>query len=201
MVLDLIYNEVVLRKEAGESPRLEEYLRRFPHLAEPLELQFELEGAFWPEPLPQPGEGDTVRTGLPPPPSPSLRPEIPGYEILGELGRGGMGVVYKARQERLNRVIALKMILAGDHAAPEATVRFLGEAEAVARLHHPNILQVHAFGEHDGRPYFEMEFLAGAASPTALMAPHSRPARPHAWLRAWPSPSTRHTSWASCTGT
>ena len=74
-----------------------------------------------------------------------------------------MGVVYKARQLRLNRVVALKMILAGDHAGPEAAVRFLAEAEAVARLHHPHIVQVFAFGDHDGRPYFAMEYVDGGS--------------------------------------
>ena len=72
-----------------------------------------------------------------------------------------MGVVYKARQLRLNRIVALKMILAGDHASPEAGVRFLAEAESVARLHHPHIVQIFAFGDCDGRPYFEMEYVAG----------------------------------------
>jgi serine/threonine-protein kinase len=162
-VLHLIYNEIVLRTEAGESPQREEYLNRFPHLAEQLELQFELEGALWPESRPRPGWGDTTPDGFPPPPYPAHRPVIPGYSIIGELGRGGMGVVYRARQERLNRAVALKMILAGEHAPPEAAVRFLGEAEAVARLHHPNIVQVHAFGEHDGRPYLEMEYVAGGS--------------------------------------
>jgi eukaryotic-like serine/threonine-protein kinase len=161
-ILDLIYNEIVLRAEVGETPRLEEYLRRFPHLAEPLRLQFELEGALCPEPLPQSDGGATAQSGFPPPSS-AVRPDIPGYEILGELGRGGMGVVYKARQVRLNRVVALKMILAGDYASPEAAVRFLGEAESVARLHHPHIVQVHAFGDCEGRPYFEMEYVAGGS--------------------------------------
>ena len=86
---------------------------------------------------------------------------MPGYEILEELGRGGMGVVYRARQLRLNRIVALKTILAGDHATPEAAIRFLAEAEAVARLQHPNIVQIFALGEHEGRPYFEMEYVPG----------------------------------------
>ena len=67
-------------------------------------------------------------------------PAIAGYEILGELGRGGMGVVYRARQVLLNRSCALKMILAGAHADAQAALRFLSEAESVARLHHPNIV-------------------------------------------------------------
>ena len=98
-------------------------------------------------------------------PAPQERPlpSIAGYEILGELGRGGMGVVYRARQVRLNRPCALKMILAGAHADAESTVRFLAEAEAVARLQHPNIVQIHSIGEADGLPYFELEYLGGGS--------------------------------------
>ena len=103
-----------------------------------------------------------------PPPDPPLSPErtvpsISGYEILGELGRGGMGVVYRARQVRLNRPCALKMILGGAHASPEAATRFLAEAEAVARLQHPNIVQIHHIGEAEGLPFFELEFLDGGS--------------------------------------
>ncbi len=90
-------------------------------------------------------------------------PEVPGYEILGELGRGGMGVVYKARQRRLNRVVALKMILAGDYAGPDAVERIVAEAEIVARLQHPNIVRIHAIGDCEGRPYVELEYVAGGS--------------------------------------
>src|SRR5947209_4020178 len=84
--------------------------------------------------------------------------EVPGYEVLGELGRGGMGVVYQARQVGLNRIVALKMILHAQHAGTDERERFRLEAEAVARLQHPNIVQVYEIGEHDGLPFFSLEF-------------------------------------------
>jgi WD40 repeat protein len=104
-------------------------------------------------------------------------PTIPGYEIQGELGRGGMGVVYQARQVRLNRPCALKMILAGAHATPEAAARFLAEAEAIAKLEHPHIVRIHHIGEADGLPFFELEFVPGGSLDRQLDGTPWPPAR------------------------
>ncbi len=95
--------------------------------------------------------------------TPTEFPSVPGYELLGVLGRGGMGVVYRARQVKANRVVALKMILAGGHADEAQRARFRTEAEAVARLQHPHIVQVFEVGEHDGLPFFSLEFCPGGS--------------------------------------
>ncbi len=90
-------------------------------------------------------------------------PQIPGYDIEQLLGRGGMGVVFRARHLRLNRIVALKMALAGAYAGAHERERFQREAEAVAGLRHPNVVQIHDVGDSDGRPYYTMEFVDGGS--------------------------------------
>ncbi len=95
-------------------------------------------------------------------------PLVPGYQILSEVGRGGMGVVYKARQEGLDRLVALKMILAGSHAGPEHLARFRAEAKAIGHLRHPNIVQVYQVGQHEGKPFLALEYADGGSLAQAL---------------------------------
>jgi serine/threonine-protein kinase len=109
--------------------------------------------------LPQFNRGSTDNGSITPTIQPNDIEAIPGYELLGILGRGGMGIVFRARQLSLKRQVALKMILSGRHARPTERARFQREAEAVARLQHPNIVQIYEVGEQNGLPYFSLEFV------------------------------------------
>jgi eukaryotic-like serine/threonine-protein kinase len=106
---------------------------------------------------------ETERGSLPATDPKNLPPAIPGYQILGELGHGGMGVVYQARQVSLDRLVALKMIRSADLASPHDLARFRSEADAVARLKHPNIVQIYDVGNHEGRPFFSLEYVEGGS--------------------------------------
>jgi serine/threonine-protein kinase len=120
---------------------------------------------------------------LPPPPSESALPQIPGYETEAVLGRGGMGIVFRARHLRLNRVVAVKMMLAGAYAGPREKDRFQREALAVAGLRHPNVVQIHDVGDVDGCTYFTMELVEGGSLARKL-AGTPQPARAAAQLAA-----------------
>jgi serine/threonine-protein kinase len=146
VALDLIVAEFTHRGRCGSRPSLGEYLRRFPQWQE--ELAGRVAKAALPVPTSIPGDEPRPLRGVAP----------PGYEVLGELGRGGMGVVYKARQLSLGRIVALKMILSGGHAGEDEKRRFLAEAEAIARIRHLGIVQVYDYGTHGGLPYFSMEY-------------------------------------------
>jgi serine/threonine protein kinase/tetratricopeptide (TPR) repeat protein len=174
------------RLKAGETIRAEAYLSRYPELAadhdavqrlrttEEAQRQRQVKLEKSSEHCPRYGEAflSTTQDGRyhPEPSSapasngnagPAALPTIAGYEILAELGRGGMGIVYQARQLRLNRLVALKMLRAGSMAGPEELARFRHEAEAVARLHHPHIVQIYEVGGPDHQPYFALEYMDG----------------------------------------
>jgi predicted Ser/Thr protein kinase len=138
--------------EPVEQPRSAAPTDPAPTVHETVPPTFDL-----PDALP-PGPPDQVP---PPGPRPGSLPTVPGFDILCELARGGMGVVYKARQRSLNRIVALKMIRAGELADDKDRSRFRVEAEAVARIQHPNVVQIHEIGEHDGRPFLCLEFVEG----------------------------------------
>jgi formylglycine-generating enzyme required for sulfatase activity len=149
-----------------------EYECRFPEEAAVVRAVFAQTATI----APTPSAGDATPT------SPDLKrgtaarfPAPPGYEIVGELGRGGMGVVYKARQIKANRVVALKMILGSRPADLAGRVRFQIEVEAIARLRHPHIVQLLEAGEHNGQPYFSLEFCDGGSLDRVLKARRPSP--------------------------
>jgi eukaryotic-like serine/threonine-protein kinase len=191
-ILDLINHEIVLRTEFGEAPALPEYLERFPAYKADLEMLFEvhqiIEGKAGEQRRAEGNEdqGNTTpfgpATGIGPrpgasddraSPAPPRLFDLAHFSVQEILGQGGMGVVYKATDHRLKRTVALKMIRGGG--GHEELRRFQGEAEAVARLHHPHIVQIFDVGEHLEQPYFALEFVDGG-SLTRLLQGDPQPA-------------------------
>jgi hypothetical protein len=166
--VELLYAEFVLWRELGRRPDPEDWQRRFPQWHDRLARLFQVDQALQRE-LPSTSALSQVQ------PTASFQPgmdadrcpvapgrHVGGYEVLAEVGRGGMGVVYEARQQGTNRVVALKMILAGEYAGPAEVARFRVEGEAAAALQHPNIVQIFEVGDQDGHPFFSLEFVEGS---------------------------------------
>src|SRR5262245_9698211 len=154
--------------DAGATP--EEVCRSCPELLPEVRarcrqmsrVRTELRAMFPPEPV--------LEASPPPLEENGVLPSIPGYEVEAILGQGGVGVVFRARDLRLGRPVALKMLLAGAYAGPTELARFRREAEAVAGLCHPNIVQIYEVGDHEGRPYFTMELVEGGTLAQKLTA-------------------------------
>jgi tRNA A-37 threonylcarbamoyl transferase component Bud32 len=174
---ELLALEVVYRVRRGEQPGLEEYRRRFPEFGEKLapllvELLAEQASVVAKQAL----LPDTLADAAPAPSTLTGAPAIPGHEILGELGKGGMGVVYKAWHQRLKRHVALKMIRPDRPLSTAEEARFRTEAEAIASLQNPHIVQIYDIGEWRPEgggqplPYFVLEFCPGGSLANKLAA-------------------------------
>ncbi|HEY6564416.1 MAG TPA: serine/threonine-protein kinase [Pirellulaceae bacterium] len=173
--LELLYTEFVVREELGQNPDPVDWYRRFPQYRNDLEELFQIHGylreqeqvlgvarstlvsARIDDTSPVLGASDTA-----------VKQSVPGYQLLEVIGRGGMGVVYKARQTSVDRIVAVKMILSGQHAGAAEHARFQNEAQAAASLQHPHIAQVFEAGEYDGQPYLVMEFVEGTSLESVL---------------------------------
>jgi serine/threonine protein kinase len=163
-VLALVAAEYILRRRQEPSLEMEEYARRFPDYYDDLLSRYRLPTTIDEQPAPPalpPRNQEAWRVDFSGVDAALALRGIPGYEVLGVLGRGGMGVVYQAREVKLKRLVALKTILAGSLAGAGELVRFTREAEAAARLRHPNIVQIYQIGEHLGVPYLALEFIDG----------------------------------------
>ena len=162
--LDEVVTAYLKAMEAGENPEPAQWLERYPDLAAELKSFFaaqkQIVGMAGPLPINTASEtvgleGASRESNL------GTVRYVGDYELLEEIARGGMGVVYKARQVSLNRIVALKMILAGQLASKGDVQRFKAEAEAAANIDHPNIVPIYEVGEHEGQQYYSMRFIEG----------------------------------------
>jgi WD40 repeat protein len=189
--LELVYTEFALRSELDQKPAPAEWYARFPQWRDRLERLFAVH-----EQVCAGADGETSAAAATPRPlaagvgargTDGVGSALGPHELLGEIGRGGMGVVYKARQKGLNRIVALKMILVGAQAGPDELARFRTEAEAAARLRHPNIVPIYEVGEWQSAngspplPYLTMEWVEGGSLEQKL-AGVPRPAKEAAQL-------------------
>jgi tRNA A-37 threonylcarbamoyl transferase component Bud32 len=179
--LTLAANEFLIRAARGETPKIDEYHRRFPQWIGRLadELAFLQEQQTDAPRLVEPGQ--TIRSEREDLIARSSWPRLPDYELLAELGRGGMAVVYRARQLGLNRPVALKVIASGALAGAAERQRMRREAEIVAQLRHPNAVQIYGIGEHDGCLFLSLEYVAGGSLDRRLNG-HPLPPDEAAWL-------------------
>lgn len=160
--LELIYGEYLLREQLEQAPKPAEFIRRFPQFADRLDRQLQLHSALeaasatmsWSPPR-------TVEPGPPNFSTASNLPEVAGYEVLRELGRGGMGVVYLARNTLMDRLEALKVVNKERVGRQEAVERFLQEIRAAARLNHPNVATAYSAHQHGDLVVLAMEFVEG----------------------------------------
>ncbi len=185
---ELLGLEIELRREGGETPAVEDYVARFP-------AQEDIVRDVFSEVASTQGDGrDTARAIAE---AATVRPATDGsgtaefsanstigeYELIEELARGGMGVVYKARHRGLKRLVALKMILSGSMATFEERERFLREAELAANLDHPNIVPIYEVDEHEDRPYFSMKLVDGGSLSRQGARFRDDPCAPPGWSR------------------
>jgi hypothetical protein len=159
-LVDLVVKWEQLRA-SGQRTTAEELCRDCPELLD--ELQGHLAAFTATQPLPAAGAAEASSAA-----KAAWWPSVPGYEILGEVGHGGMGVVYRARHLALDRIVALKMILPGFTGAAGQQARFYQEARVMALLQHPNVIQIHEVGSCEGRPFLAMEYVGGGSLAASL---------------------------------
>ena len=192
--------------DAGWAPSRRAFLERYPAWRDRLEAFFSANDAIGslvrPVAEAKAGEATVLLDGEAGNGEPLPRAFGEDYELLQVIGRGGMGVVYRARQKSLGRTVALKMILPGAAGSSGDVQRFRNEAEAAARLDHPNIVPIYEVGEDEGRPFFSMKLIPGGSLADHIDAlPRRRRRRRPRWSRRSPAPCITPTSAASSTAT